>query len=59
VGERAAGRIVFIDLVTGRKTPLQGLSGVHTGEEDGVLDIALHPRCAENRQLYIAYSAVI
>ena len=59
VGERAAGRIVFVDLASGRKTQLQGLTGVHTGEEDGVLDIALHPRFSENRQLYIAYSAVV
>lgn len=59
VGERRAGRLVLVDLETGRKTQVAGLSGVHTLEAGGVFDVVLHPRFATNRQLYIAYSAAV
>jgi glucose/arabinose dehydrogenase len=59
VGERAGGRITLVDLATGRKSPVSGLSGVHTAESGGVFDVVLHPRFATNRRLYIAYSAAL
>src|SRR5262245_609682 len=59
VAERAAGRIVFVDLATGRKSPLGGLTGVALGGDGGVLDVVLHPAFATNRVLYIAYSATV
>ena len=59
VAERAAGRIVFVDLSSGRKAPLAGLAGVLAEGDGGVLDVVLHPGFDTNRSLYIAYSVAL
>jgi aldose sugar dehydrogenase len=36
--------------------PIAGVPPVHTGALAGLLDVALHPKFAENRLVYLAYS---
>ena len=36
--------------------PVAGVPAVHTGALAGLLDVALHPRFADNRLVYLAYS---
>lgn len=36
--------------------PVEGVSAVRAGGQGGLLDIALHPRFAENRLVYLSYS---
>jgi glucose/arabinose dehydrogenase len=36
--------------------PIAGVPAVHTGALAGLLDVALHPRFAENRLVYLSYS---
>src|SRR5688500_7909310 len=37
-------------------TPVSGVPAVHRGALAGLLDIALHPKFAENRLVYLSYS---
>jgi glucose/arabinose dehydrogenase len=39
------------------RTPLGGLPRVYARNQGGLLDVCLHPRFAQNRMLYLSYSA--
>src|SRR6185369_15565111 len=50
------GRIRVIEAGKLRPEPLATISDVSTGSESGLMGLALHPRFAENRLLYLSYS---
>ena len=37
-------------------TPVEGVPTVRAGGQGGLLDVAVHPRFAENRLVYLSYS---
>jgi glucose/arabinose dehydrogenase len=39
-----------------QRGPIAGVPRVHSTNQEGLLDVALHPRFAENRLLYLTYS---
>lgn len=41
----------------GARTPISGLPKVKAGGQGGLLDVALHPGYADNRLVYLSYSA--
>jgi glucose/arabinose dehydrogenase len=49
------GRLLLLE--SGKLTPVTGLPEIRAGGQGGLLDLALHPRFAENRWLYFTYSA--
>lgn len=55
VTERA-GRLRLIRGGVLQEQPIAGVPAVREGSQEGLLDIALHPRFAENRLLYLTYS---
>lgn len=56
VSERP-GRLNLLDLRNGSRTPVTGLPELAAVGQGGLLDVALHPRFAENRWLYLSYTA--
>jgi aldose sugar dehydrogenase len=40
------------------RTPLAGVPKVYASSQGGLLDVCLHPGFAQNRVLYLSYSAV-
>ncbi len=49
------GRLLLLE--SEKLTPVTGLPEIRAGGQGGLLDLALHPRFAENRWLYFTYSA--
>jgi len=51
------GKIVVVRAGKVKRTPLLDLTGrLSTGNEEGVLGLAFHPRFAENHKLYVDYT---
>jgi glucose/arabinose dehydrogenase len=50
------GRLSRVNPETGERTKLDGVPGVLARGQGGLLDVALHPRFAENRWVYLSYS---
>jgi aldose sugar dehydrogenase len=59
ITERGAATdcISFLDLKTGKKTPLCNLPKVHRKGQGGILDILVHPDYAQNGWIYYSFSA--
>ena len=55
VSVRAAGQVVAIRNGVLSPTPLTGLPAMRTSRTTGMLDMALHPKFAENRWIYFTY----
>jgi glucose/arabinose dehydrogenase len=55
VTERA-GRLRLIRNGVLQPTPVQGLPAIYANRLDGLMDLALHPRFAENHLVYFSYS---
>ncbi len=55
VSVRAAGQVVAIRNGALSPTPLTGLPAMRTSRTTGMLDMALHPKFAENRWIYFTY----
>ena len=51
-----AGRLLRVT-ADGAHTPIDGLPAVKAGGQGGLLDVALHPGYADNRLIYLSYSA--
>ena len=51
-----AGRLRRVHNGTLERQPIAGTPQVHATDQDGLLDIALHPKFAENHLLYLTYS---
>jgi glucose/arabinose dehydrogenase len=56
IGERRVGRLSVLEPRSMRTTPITGLPPAFGSANGGLLDIVLHPRYAENRWIYFAYS---
>jgi aldose sugar dehydrogenase len=56
VTERNAGRLRVIRNGVLDPQPVAGLLPIYSSRQSGLLDIALHPRFAENQFVYLAYS---
>lgn len=52
-----AGRLRLLDAEGLRPAPIAGLPEVHDGGQGGLLGLALDPGFADNRRVYLAYSA--
>ena len=52
---RQAGQVLAIRKGTLDRTPLTGLPPMRTSRTTGMLDMALHPKFAENRLIYFTY----
>ncbi len=50
------GRIWLVDIATGAKQEISGVPKVRAGGQGGLLDIALSPRFASDRLVYLSYS---
>jgi len=50
------GRIWLVDTSTGAKKPIEGAPKVIVSDQGGLLDIALSPKFAADRQVYLTYS---
>lgn len=58
VSERAAGRIVILDIESGSVTSLEGgPDDVFVKDNAGMLDVVLHPDFASNEWVYYCYTA--
>lgn len=55
VSVRQAGQVLAIRKGTLDRTPLTGLPAMRTSRTTGMLDMALHPKFAENRLVYFTY----
>ena len=55
VSVRAAGQVLAIRNGVLSPTPLTGLPAMRTSRNTGMLDMALHPKFAENRWIYFTY----
>ena len=55
VSVRAAGQVLAIRKGVLDPKPLTGLPAMHLSRPTGMLDMALHPRFAENRLIYFTY----
>lgn len=55
VSVRQAGQVLAIRKGTLDRTPLTGLPAMRTSRTTGMLDMALHPKFAENRLIYFTY----
>ena len=55
VSERSAGKLHAIRKGVLNPTPLTGVPAVHIGFHAGLLDLAAHPKFAENRLVYFTY----
>ncbi len=55
VSVRAAGQVLAIRKGVLSPTPLTGLPAMRTSRTTGMLDLALHPKFAENRWIYFTY----
>ncbi len=55
VSVRAAGQVLAIRNGVLSPTPLTGLPAMRTSRTTGMLDMALHPKFAENRWIYFTY----
>ena len=55
VSVRQAGQVLAIRKGTLDRTPLTGLPPMRTSRTTGMLDMALHPKFAENRLVYFTY----
>jgi glucose/arabinose dehydrogenase len=50
------GRVWLVDVATGSKQQVSGVPEVRAGGQGGLLDIALSPRFASDRLVYLTYS---
>lgn len=57
VTDRRAGRIVVVDVRTGKTRDLRGVPAVWGKEDAGMLDVILHPNYAQNGWLYYSFSS--
>jgi glucose/arabinose dehydrogenase len=55
IGVRPTGRVLAIRRGQLDPTPLAGLPATRTGRTTGMLDMALHPKFAENKWVYFTY----
>lgn len=55
VSERSSGKLHAIRKGVLDPTPLTGVPAVHIGFHAGLLDLAAHPKFAENRLIYFTY----
>ncbi len=55
VSVRATGQVLVIRNGVLSPTPLTGLPAMRTSRNTGMLDLALHPKFAENRWIYFTY----
>lgn len=55
VSERSSGKLHAIRKGVLNPTPLTGMPAVHIGFHAGLLDLAAHPKFAENRLVYFTY----
>jgi glucose/arabinose dehydrogenase len=50
------GKLWLIDVASGKKTEVAGVPAVRYGGQGGLLDVAVAPAFAGNRQIYLSYS---
>ncbi|MBA1145969.1 PQQ-dependent sugar dehydrogenase [Ectothiorhodospiraceae bacterium WFHF3C12] len=50
------GRLSRVNMATGQRTVIQGVPAVAARGQGGMLDVALHPRFADNGRVYLSYS---
>src|SRR6185503_18783535 len=50
------GRLWLVDTASGRKQPVAGAPRVVTSSQGGLLDIALSPRFASDKLVYLTYA---
>ena len=51
------GRLNLIDPASGKRRRVEGLPAIVARGQGGLLDVALHPRFADNRWVYLSYVA--
>ena len=50
------GRLLYLDLASGTRTPVTGVPTVDARGQGGLLDIELHPDFADNRLVYLTWA---
>lgn len=50
-----SGRLSLVDLTSGQRTRVQGVPEIRSGGQGGLLDVAVHPRFADNGWVYLSY----